>query len=62
MDDSYPPQKKSFVMLQTMADYGLNDFDWFIRADDDLFVRTDKLEKLLRFRPYNLNIKMNERI
>uniref|UniRef100_A0A915ADX7 Hexosyltransferase n=1 Tax=Parascaris univalens TaxID=6257 RepID=A0A915ADX7_PARUN len=48
VNDIYPPQKKSFAMLKWMADNHLNDFDWFMRADDDLYVRGDKLERLLR--------------
>ncbi|VDD86367.1 unnamed protein product [Enterobius vermicularis] len=48
VDDAYPPQKKSFAMLKWMADNHLNDFDWFMRADDDLYVRGDRLEQLLR--------------
>nr|CAD7396230.1 unnamed protein product [Timema cristinae] len=48
VDDSYPPQKKSFLMLQYMwQNYG-DRFEWFMRADDDVYVRPDKLEKLLR--------------
>lgn len=48
VDDSYPPQKKSFLMLQHMwTAYGER-FEWFLRADDDLYVRMDRLEKLLR--------------
>ncbi|KAM3722034.1 Chondroitin sulfate synthase sqv-5 [Dirofilaria immitis] len=46
--DEYPPQKKSFVMLKWMADHHLDDFDWFMRADDDLYVRGEQLETLLR--------------
>ncbi|VDM99879.1 unnamed protein product, partial [Onchocerca ochengi] len=45
--DIYPPQKKSFVMLKWMADHYLDDFDWFMRADDDLYVRGEQLETLL---------------
>ena len=48
VDDTYPPQKKSFLMLKYMYDNYLNDYEWFLRADDDLFVRTDRLEMLLR--------------
>lgn len=68
VDDSYPPQKKSFMMLQYMwENYGgclggpssalpdLTDriltgdrFEWFIRADDDVYIRPDKLEDFLR--------------
>ena len=48
VDDTYPPQKKSFMMLQYMwKNYG-DRFEWFLRADDDVYVRTDRLEKLLR--------------
>lgn len=48
VDDVYPPQKKSFAMMKWMADNHLDDFDWFMRADDDLYVRGDRLEQLLR--------------
>ncbi|XP_057331409.1 chondroitin sulfate synthase 1 [Microplitis mediator] len=48
VDDSYPPQKKSFLMLKYMwINYG-DKFEWFIRADDDVYIRTDRLKKLLR--------------
>ncbi|KAH7695275.1 chondroitin disaccharide polymerase, partial [Aphelenchoides avenae] len=48
VDDTYPPQKKSFAMLRWMYDNHLNDFEWFMRADDDLYVRGDRLEEFLR--------------
>lgn len=48
VDDSYPPQKKSFVMLQYMWENYGNDYEWFLRADDDVYIRPDKLEKFLR--------------
>ncbi|XP_034178749.1 chondroitin sulfate synthase [Osmia lignaria lignaria] len=48
VDDTYPPQKKSFMMLQYMWNYYGDRFEWFLRADDDVYVRTDRLEKLLR--------------
>ena len=48
VDDSYPPQKKSFLMLQYMWNNFGEKYEWFLRADDDVYVRTDKLEKLLR--------------
>lgn len=48
VDDSYPPQKKSFMMFRWMADHGLNQFEWFLRADDDVYVRGDRLEIFLR--------------
>lgn len=48
VDDSYPPQKKSFLMLKYMHDNFLNEFEWFMRADDDVYIRTGYLEKFLR--------------
>ncbi|CAG0884079.1 unnamed protein product [Darwinula stevensoni] len=48
VDDSYPPQKKSFVMLKYMHDRRLRDFEWFMRLDDDTYVRAEKLAAFLR--------------
>lgn len=48
VDDSYPPQKKSFLMLKYMHDHYIDKFEWFMRADDDVYIRMDKLEKFLR--------------
>ncbi|KAL1236882.1 Chondroitin sulfate synthase [Trichinella pseudospiralis] len=47
VDDTYPPQKKSLAMLHYMhTKYG-DHFDWFLRADDDLYVKVEKLEAFL---------------
>ncbi|KAL4660762.1 chondroitin sulfate synthase 1-like [Arapaima gigas] len=48
VDDSYPPQKKSFMMLKYMHDHYLEQFEWFMRADDDVYVKGDRLEGFLR--------------
>uniref|UniRef100_A0A182MZU9 Hexosyltransferase n=1 Tax=Anopheles dirus TaxID=7168 RepID=A0A182MZU9_9DIPT len=48
VDDRYPPQKKSFMMLHYMYEHYIDRFEWFARADDDVYVRTDRLEKFLR--------------
>lgn len=48
VDDSYPPQKKSFLMLKFMHDHFGDQFKWFMRADDDVFVRTERLESFLK--------------
>lgn len=48
VDDSYPPQKKSFSMLKYMSDHYLDKYEWFMRADDDIFIKGDKLEQFLR--------------
>ncbi|GMR53707.1 hypothetical protein PMAYCL1PPCAC_23902 [Pristionchus mayeri] len=48
VDDSYPPQKKSFAMVKWMADNYMDSFEWFLRADDDLYIKGESLERLLR--------------
>ncbi|KAJ8954954.1 hypothetical protein NQ318_000385 [Aromia moschata] len=48
VDDGYPPQKKSFMMLKHMHDHYIDKYEWFLRADDDVYIRTEKLEELLR--------------
>lgn len=48
VDDSYPPQKKSFMMLLYMYEKYGDKFEWYMRADDDVYVRGDKLEEFLR--------------
>uniref|UniRef100_A0A182J0V2 Hexosyltransferase n=1 Tax=Anopheles atroparvus TaxID=41427 RepID=A0A182J0V2_ANOAO len=48
VDDRYPPQKKSFMMLHYMYEHYIDRFEWFARADDDVYVRADRLEKFLR--------------
>jgi chondroitin sulfate synthase len=42
VDDSYPPQKKSFLMLQYMWERYGDRFEWFMRADDDVYVRPNR--------------------
>ncbi|XP_029941389.1 chondroitin sulfate synthase 3 [Salarias fasciatus] len=48
VDDSYPPQKKSFMMLKYIHDHYLDQYEWFMRADDDAYIRGEKLESFLR--------------
>lgn len=48
VDDRYPPQKKSFMMLYYMYEHFIDKFEWFIRADDDVYMEPDKLERFLR--------------
>lgn len=48
VDDSYPPQRKSLKMLKYMHDNFIDRFEWFMRCDDDIYIRTDKLEQFLR--------------
>ncbi len=46
-DNVYPPLRKTFAVLQYMYDHHLSQFNWFIRADDDMYVRVKKLKELL---------------
>jgi hypothetical protein len=46
-DDTYPPQKKVYRMLKYMYDHFINKFNWFMRADDDLYVRVAPLVQFL---------------
>ncbi|XP_037937299.1 chondroitin sulfate synthase 1 [Teleopsis dalmanni] len=48
VDDRYPPQKKSFMMLYYMYEHFIDRFEWFVRADDDVYIEPDKLETFLR--------------
>ncbi|XP_018318487.1 chondroitin sulfate synthase 1 [Agrilus planipennis] len=48
VDDRYPPQAKSFMMLKYMHDNYIDSYEWFFRADDDVYVKTNKLETFLR--------------
>ena len=43
VDDTYPPQKKVYRMLKYMHDHYIDQFNWFMRADDDLYVRVEHL-------------------
>ena len=47
LDDVYPPQKKMFAMLKYMQEHYIDDFQWFMRADDDVYVRGQRLEEEL---------------
>ena len=47
VDDTYPPQKKSFMMLKFIYDNYADQFEWFMRMDDDVYVRTERLEAFL---------------
>lgn len=46
-DAVYPPLKKAFAVMQYMYDHFANDYDWFIRADDDGYMRGKQLMDLL---------------
>ena len=47
VDDSYPPQRKSFMMLKYMHDNFGDRFRFFMRADDDIYINGDVLRPFL---------------
>ena len=47
VDDTYPPQKKVFRMLKYMYDNYIDEYKWFLRADDDVYVRVPQLIQFL---------------
>ena len=52
-DHVYPPLKKAFAVMKYMYTHHINEFNWFIRADDDMYVRTKNLtDLLLQMNPY----------
>lgn len=46
-DNQYPPQRKVYKMLKYMHDNYIDEFDFFMRSDDDVYVKTDLLLELL---------------
>lgn len=47
-DNEYPPKKKVMTMLRYMHDHYIDGYEWFMWADDDVYVRTEELQKFLR--------------
>ena len=47
VDDTYPPQKKVFRMLKYMHDNFIDEYEWFMRADDDVYVRSERIVQFL---------------
>lgn len=43
ISDGYPPLTKFFRMLEYMAEHYIEEFNWFMRADDDSYVRMPEL-------------------
>ena len=46
-DTQYPPQKKVYRTLKYMAENFIDKYDFFIRSDDDVYYRMEKLLKLV---------------
>ncbi|BFZ06145.1 hypothetical protein BsWGS_09184 [Bradybaena similaris] len=47
-ENDYPPQKKSFAMVEYMSQHFAKDYKWLIRADDDVYMKVDELVKFLK--------------
>ena len=47
VDDTYPPQKKVYRMLGYMHDNYIDQYSWFLRADDDAYIRVPELLNFL---------------
>lgn len=47
-DNVHPPQRKSLAMLRYIYDNFIDRFQWFIRADDDVYIRPKRLATFLR--------------
>lgn len=47
IDSAYPPQQKSFQMLAYFNDELRDQYDWFIRLDDDSVLQWENLNELL---------------
>lgn len=47
VDDTYPPQKKVYRMMQYIHDHYIDQYNWFMRADDDVYIRLPKLLEFL---------------
>ena len=46
-DHVYPPLKKTFAVMNYMYQHYIHHFNWFVRADDDMYLRVDKLKAVL---------------
>jgi hypothetical protein len=46
-DNMYPPQRKSFSIMRHFHDVELDNYDWFMRVDDDLYINIENLRTFL---------------
>lgn len=60
VDDTYPPQKKVFKMLQHAHVNYMDHYKWLMRADDDVYVRVKQLVNFLNTVDYQKLIYMGQ--
>ena len=60
VDDSYPPQKKVFKMLQHAHVNYMDNYKWLLRADDDVYIRVKQLVNFLSTIDYQKLIYMGQ--
>nr|CAB3230912.1 chondroitin sulfate synthase 1-like [Phallusia mammillata] len=46
-DTAYPPQKKCFMLVKHMYDQHINNYEWFLRVDDDVYIDYPRLTTVL---------------
>lgn len=46
-DNVYPPLRKTFAVIKYMYENYVNQYSWFIRADDDMYMRIKRLNEML---------------
>jgi chondroitin sulfate synthase len=47
-DNMYPPQRKSYSLIRHFHDVSGQNYDWFMRLDDDVYLNFENLEKFLK--------------
>ena len=47
-DTHYPPLRKVYHMLKYMHDHYINEFDFFMRSSDEVYVKVDMMIELLK--------------
>lgn len=60
VDDTYPPQKKVFKMLEHVHVNYMNNYKWLLRADDDAYIRVKQLVDFLNTIDYQKLIYMGQ--
>lgn len=60
VDDTYPPQKKVFKMLQHAHVNYMGNYKWLLRADDDVYIRVKQLVNFLNTIDYQRLIYMGQ--